>query len=267
MKIFAISVVKNEADIIAANLLAASQWADKIFVLDNGSTDATWEIVQSLASDKIVPYKQDFSPFYDGIRAQVFNHYRWLAQAGDWWCYRLDADEIYADNPREFLPRVPTHHHFVASETIFFNLTKEDFAGGSAGPASVDEIRYYQPSTWSEARFFRHRPGMEWAAPAHAPKHMGVLHNRRIKIKHYQFRSLDQIKQRVAVRQQAREGGCEGFGYSINEDVNEYLLDRAALRRYEPGQPWQLTGPQNQLYQRWYDVALKTFCHATGLYK
>ena len=48
MKIFAISIVKNEADVIEQNLKEAELWADKIFILDNGSTDGTWEIIQSL---------------------------------------------------------------------------------------------------------------------------------------------------------------------------------------------------------------------------
>lgn len=266
MRIFALSVVKNEADIIAANLLAASQWADKIFVLDNGSTDGTWEIVQSMASEKIVPYKQDTTPFYDGIRAQLFHTYKHLADKGDWWCYRLDADEFYADDPRIFLASVPRNHHFVASETIFFNLTKEDTEAGWT-PQSVDDIRYHEKTTWSEARFIRHRPGMIWESKEPAPRRMGVLHSRRIKIKHYQFRNLEQIKTRVAVRQAAKAGGYQGFGYSIDEDVNNYLLSKSDLYYHEPGQPWRLDGMQNKLYQRWYDVALKTVFHSLGIYK
>ena len=57
MKIYAISLIKNEADIIEKNLIEASKWCDKIFVYDNGSTDGTWEIVKSLSSNKIIPFK------------------------------------------------------------------------------------------------------------------------------------------------------------------------------------------------------------------
>ena len=51
MKIFAIMLVKNEADIVASVLKDAEKWADKIFILDNGSTDGTWEIIQSLKNN------------------------------------------------------------------------------------------------------------------------------------------------------------------------------------------------------------------------
>lgn len=55
MKIFAIMLVKNEADIVKSVILDAKKWADRIFILDNGSTDGTWEIIQSLGSYKSKP--------------------------------------------------------------------------------------------------------------------------------------------------------------------------------------------------------------------
>ena len=45
-KIYSLLLVKNEADIIRTSILAAAQWSDKVIVMDNGSTDGTWEIVQ-----------------------------------------------------------------------------------------------------------------------------------------------------------------------------------------------------------------------------
>lgn len=266
MKIFAISVVKNEADIIAQCLAEATKWAHKIFILDNGSTDGTWELVQALASNKIVPWRQDFTPFYDGIRAQVFNEFKHLAAPGDWWCFRLDADEFYVDNPITFLAGVPWYHHFVVTDTIQFRLTKEDFADGQA-PADISEIRYHDKKTWSETRFFRHRNELIWTPEMERPKHMGVMHTRRIKLRHYQFRSLSQIRQRVLVRAEAKRNGHPGFNYSIDEDVNSYLHNRADLNKDAGTGEYQLEGPQNHLYQRWYDVALKSFLHAVGIYK
>jgi glycosyltransferase involved in cell wall biosynthesis len=266
MKIFAISVVKNEADIIAKSLQEASQWADKIFVLDNGSTDGTWEIVQSLASDKIVPYKQDSSPFNDGIRAQVFQAFQHLATEGDWWCFRLDADEFYIDNPVDFLAKVPKNHHFVAADSVQFRLTREDFADGKS-PQGIEDIRYHDKKTWSETRFFRHRVGMDWPLTMDRPRHMGVLHSRHIKLRHYQFRSLDQIRNRVAVRAEARKSGFGGFSYSVDENVDSYLYDRKDLNYYDGPEKLQTDGPSNHLFQRWYDVVLKTVFHALKIYK
>ena len=96
-------LVKNEADIVKSVILDAKKWADKIFIMDNGSTDGTWEIIQSLADDIVVPWKQDFRPYSNGLRADVFNEFRHEANDGDWWCFKLDADEFYYDNPKDFL--------------------------------------------------------------------------------------------------------------------------------------------------------------------
>ena len=41
MKIFGIMLVKNEVDIVGHTLKEAQKWCDKIFILDNGSTDGT----------------------------------------------------------------------------------------------------------------------------------------------------------------------------------------------------------------------------------
>ncbi|WP_083325925.1 glycosyltransferase family 2 protein [Hymenobacter coccineus] len=266
MKIFAISIVKNEADIIEQNLKDAERWADKIFVLDNGSTDGTWEIVQSLASEKIVPWKQDNTAFHFGIRSQIYHNFKHLAAKGDWWCFRLDADEFYADDPREFLSKVSRFHHFVVSDTIHFRLTHEDLELCNQRKG-IEGIRYYEKHTWSEARFFRHRDNLIWSNSEGTPKHMGVLHSKRIKIKHYQERSLDQLKNRIAVRIDARDNGHTGFKYATNQDLMSYIKDRNDLVYYSGNEDWKITGPLIPLYQRWYNRLIKTFLHAIRAFK
>ena len=116
MKIFAIMLVKNEADIVECVIKDAEKWADRIFIMDNGSTDGTWEIVQSLKNDIVVPWKQDFRPYSNGLRADVFNEFRQEASDGDWWCFKLDADEFYYDNPKEFLAKIPKKYSLVAKK-------------------------------------------------------------------------------------------------------------------------------------------------------
>ena len=100
MKIFAIMLVKNEVDIVGYVLKEAEKWADKIFILDNGSTDGTWELIQSMKNDVITPCKQYFGDSHNGLRADVYNEFKHLSKPGDWWCYKCDADEVYAEDPR-----------------------------------------------------------------------------------------------------------------------------------------------------------------------
>ena len=118
MKIFAIMLVKDEADIVKSVILSAKKWADRIFIMDNGSTDGTWEICKSLADEIVVPLKQDFRPYSNGLRADVFNEFKHESEDGDWWCFKLDADELYLDDPKEFLKNVPSKYHLVAKKSI-----------------------------------------------------------------------------------------------------------------------------------------------------
>jgi glycosyltransferase involved in cell wall biosynthesis len=53
MKLVGLCVTKDEVDIIGFCLRHASQFCDKIYVLDNGSTDGTWEIINDLRAETI----------------------------------------------------------------------------------------------------------------------------------------------------------------------------------------------------------------------
>ncbi len=109
MKIHGICLAKNEADLLEHSLRDKLAWCDFMYVYDNGSTDETWKIAQACAArdpERILLFGSNAKPFNDGLRSEVFNHYRQNAQPGDWWC-RADVDEFYAVDPRAFLAAVP----------------------------------------------------------------------------------------------------------------------------------------------------------------
>ena len=145
MRIFGNCLVKNEADMIEETLRHAARWCDRIFVLDNGSTDGTWEKVLALAEvePRVVPFKTAAVPYRDSLRGEVFNHYRHECAPGDWWC-KLDADELYYDNPRDFLASVPRHHHVVWGVNFQFYFTDADVA------RYEQDARRYPPYTPAE---------------------------------------------------------------------------------------------------------------------
>jgi len=128
MKIYSLLLVKNEADIIASILKAAAQWSDKVIVMDNGSTDETWEIVQQLATEypQIIPFAKDAQAFQIGLRAVMFDAFKHELTASDWWCIRLDADEFFVENPRDFLATIPKRYKQVCKASIDYCLTHED---------------------------------------------------------------------------------------------------------------------------------------------
>lgn len=232
MRIFGNCLVKNEADMIVETLTHAARWCDRMFIFDNGSTDGTWEKVLDLAKrePRIVPYQSSPVPFRNSLRAETFAHYRAECRPGDWWCI-LDADELYEDNPPEFLSAVPTSHHVVWGVNFQHYFTDADAARAAADPLAFpphtpaeQALRHYR-CDYSEVRFFRYRPRLLWNQTSALPRHLGVVHPRRIRFKHYQYRSPEQIQLRLKTRQEAIAHGCENFSaYSSETDWRQKIV-------------------------------------------
>lgn len=205
MKIYAISLIKNESDIIAKNLEAASKWADKIYVYDNGSTDGTWEIVKSMASDKIIPYKSLAIPYRDSLRQEVFESFRHELNDGDWVCFKLDADEFYWETPQLFLAKQPRSVSLIKGLAIEFQFTEDNIAEDNKS-FNPQDFEYCFIENFEE-RFFKYRRKIVWAPGNSLPTHPGITGKQMIPFAHYQFRSKEQIIKRLKVRKQAIESG------------------------------------------------------------
>src|SRR6185503_20432428 len=67
MRIHGLCVVRDEADIVGHALDTALEWADDVHVLDNGSGDGTWELLQDYASrePRVVLVGRDEEVFRD----------------------------------------------------------------------------------------------------------------------------------------------------------------------------------------------------------
>ena len=230
MKIFCGLLVKDEADIIKSCILDMERWADRIFVMDNGSTDGTWEIVQSLAGDIVVPWKQDAKTYCSGIRSEIFNNFKDEVSEGDWWCYKCDADEFYLDTPKEFLAKVPKKYSVVAKKSLDFVLTPEDAEGYEftgdfeKDRAHVNKIK--NAPCWSEPRFFRYRKSMQWVSKdgLDGDRLFGEICPDLILVKHYQCRSPKQMQHRLDVRNalSTKKAGI-AFNHVKEKDWHELL--------------------------------------------
>jgi hypothetical protein len=259
MAIRGICLIKNEADFIERSLRHNARFFDQIYVFDNASTDDSWPIVQRLAEqlpDTIIPYASEDRDFRDGLRALPFERYRHEAQPGDWWC-RLDADEVYIDDPRTFLANVPYRHHVVWTILVEYHLTELDLPGGCGYPPDLmhpfaDLPRHYLANA-AEPRFFRHRSGLEWQQTHAWPRHVGLVHPTRIRARHYQWRSPKQVQLRLETRREASLRGYRTFGHSLEKTWQEKVrrpselhldrgngeieIDFASLPRYLEA-PW-----------------------------
>src|SRR5882724_1118762 len=210
MRIHGLCIVKNEADILRQSLHAARTWCDAIYVLDNGSSDGTWELVKDLARDDpaIVQWKQEAVPFRVGLWAEVFHAFAERARKGDWWV-RLDADEFYIDEPRAFLSSVPRSAGCVWYASVCYYFSTEELRRYQADPSQfaddvpiTEKCRHYF-NHWSEIRFVRHEAMEPWQGIKGWPENLASRvhsHQRRIRCRHFPYRSPAQIERRIATR-------------------------------------------------------------------
>ena len=94
MKVFGISIVRNEADIIRVNVLHhLSLGLDCLLIVDNGSSDGTDRELQRLSRDKRVRWRRNDSPYRQseiitGLAREAFRN-------GADWVVPMDADEFW----------------------------------------------------------------------------------------------------------------------------------------------------------------------------
>lgn len=226
MNIHCICIAKDEADFIGEVLISASKWADNIFFADNGSSDNTQTIVEqlSLKYGNIINLGMLNDPFSDTLIAKVFNMVKSCSKPGDWWC-RLDADEVYIDDPHQFLRFVPSIVDTVWSEHYDFWFTEEDYylfqqSEIYRSTAVVDRLKYFCKGG-SERRFVKHTLPFVWTGPW--PKFRLLDSKRKIRLAQYQYRSPDQILLRISNR--------KTINASMNGGIFDHELKRDDLRK------------------------------------
>ena len=206
MKIFEITVVKDEIDVIHEFLDSTIHWANKIFIYDNGSTDGTWEAINERADSQIVIYKRSEEVFSDRIRGEIYRSYRRESGAGDWWAI-ADADEFYLEDPRIFLSRVKWPFHSVYGKFLLYVIAKEDVDEklfGANFRENIKHIKYLEPFIWSERRFFRERCSGSWPADRKQPVGAHLICPRMIPCAHYRLRSPHQAQKRFKNRMELK---------------------------------------------------------------
>jgi hypothetical protein len=210
MRLHALLIVRDEADIVAQCLRDAAGWCDHIYVYDTGSTDGSWDLVQDLAVElkQIVPYKREEVWFQDGLRGAIFERYRSRASDGDWFV-RLDADEFYPVPPKRFIEeRVRSGESVVHNQPYEFKLTCEEVEAYSSDASILadrqrpiqERRRFFIPLRYSEPRLFRYRRSMCWLPNRPWPFNSGFTARERIPVQHYPHRDPIQMRRRFHLR-------------------------------------------------------------------
>jgi hypothetical protein len=137
----------------------------------------------------------------DGLRKDIYQAFVHRATEGDWWA-RLDPDEFYIDDPLEFLQSVPKKDVCVWYAPLSYYFTTEEARRYRENPSQfADSVpihekcrRYF--NHWSEQRFVRHEAMDPWTKDEGWPEGLsmrGLVHPRRIRCRHFAYRSPSQI--------------------------------------------------------------------------
>ncbi|WKX27170.1 glycosyltransferase family 2 protein [Tatumella ptyseos] len=215
-KVIALVVVKNEGDIITETITSASQWADKIIILDNNSDDDTFIKLKLLEKKypNVILWGRYDGKFNEGLRQILYRDFRHLANENDWWC-RLDGDEFYIDNPKEYIKKLSKHTDHIYNASFQYYYTNENYINDKSskvGLTTLDSLKWYK-CNHSEIRFVKNKKTLCWVQGEGWPSNLLFADNKRIKLKHFQYRSLEQIKRRIQTRSTTESG--DAFKHEI----------------------------------------------------
>ncbi len=239
MRFQGLMLLRDEEDIIAQNLTHLLSWIDALYILDLGSTDRTWEIVQDFAGrdERIVPFMHAPILYNDNLRSFIFAKYRERFSPGDW-VMKIDADEFYHIPPPQF---VKEHLHLGDSAVYllwyYFRLTTNEVAAYESGAVDVladrqrpieQRRRFYQIAEYSEPRMFKYRRAMQWPEGISFPYNAGFVARERIPIRHYPHRDPLQMQKRYELRSAMMKLKAHAGGHWNLEDWHKDVVDPAA---------------------------------------
>jgi glycosyltransferase involved in cell wall biosynthesis len=261
-KLYAICQVKDEEDVIGQSLAYATQYCDRIFVVDNCSIDGTWDVVQSVSREhtSVVPLWRTPESYDDVRRWLVYNEFRSELSDHDWWLV-LDADEFLAEDPRPIIHEAARENaDLICAWQIHFYFTDVDYESWLRGKDDRAEPVYrrrrYYEINWQETRLYRNRRDRPWDPSKNKsfPDGFRKACKRRILNRHYQFRDPPQIEKRLAVR-----FGNPEFPHVKSMDWRSVVVPSRGLTYYRDGDPWQFTAAGLRKY---YGIVAKNLCRA-----
>jgi len=190
MPVFAVGMVRDEADVISGTLLHLADEVDEIIVADNGSTDGTRELLDMLADTIPLTVVDDTDPAYFQSRKMS----RLAAQAGErgaTWVVPFDADELWLGEHRiaDVLDRCTGN---VATAALFNHFPT------AVDPVTPDPFRsivWRQPDPAPLPKVaFKWEPG----AVVHQGNHGVTLPHgetpcEALQIRHFPYRSAEQF--------------------------------------------------------------------------
>lgn len=228
-------IVKGEEDIIDQWYEQASKKFDRLVVLYNGNvTDESYQ--------KLVEHS-----FWSGNRLLLFSNDDvfscglrkfFIDLAGSVhpenrpdWIYFLAPDLWVEGNPREHVKWAEEKGcTLINYEMIQFYPTK----GELDRKINFTELKFYR-CNWEYIAAYKFSRDIRWETPDQEPPvHPNpiIYREKRLFLKHYQFRSKEQIKRRLQIRRDVKKKGCGSFNHYLSWSEEDYVFEPSVLKVY-----------------------------------
>jgi len=145
------------------------------------------------------------------------------------YCERYGFDVIYALQAQFYITKL--------------DVNREWFLKGNSSIESFKDLPDYYLIDWREPRLFKYKFSLNWpdmddqGNPEKVFIPIGLTRKARKGIvnRHYQYRSLPQMKKRLEIRSDAFKKSGR-FPHNRDTDISQYLRNHKRLKRSAPGQ-------------------------------
>lgn len=220
--VFGITLVKNEADIVADTVRHMLRHVDHVLALDNGSTDGTRRLLEQVGAE----VRPDPDPaHYQSRKMTALAHE--AAEMGAEWVIPFDADEVWLGWKQmriaDILAGLPAEALIVEAQMLDHVATAADGDG-----------RPVRQMVWRRAAALplrkvaaRARPSLTIHEGNHSASFDGVRHPLRVtdvlQVRHFPYRSAEQMIRK------ARQGAAALAATDLPEAIGKHWRDYGRL--------------------------------------
>jgi glycosyltransferase involved in cell wall biosynthesis len=234
MDIWGFMIVKDEADILGQTLQSLERFGAfrRIFLFDNGSTDGTLQLAQSLASDRLVVNLLN-EPFSDNLKFENIYRQKKILKDGDWFAI-LDADEVYQES---LLPLINAAEieksNYIETRSAQFYFTEKELNYDFDSSLPAERQHPYYLLNYGEPRVFRYSKTSQLTSDQVKKRDAALVPcSQQLLIHHFQFRSAVQTQRRLDIRL-ANNSHSKNWGHISSANWKDYIVPARHLHRFD----------------------------------